>query len=1021
MTLSVNPGDRILLRDRPWRIRKVTPAGDDRRIVEVEALDGETPTALSAVIPPESAAPLPSEEVQFDLAGLDSFTAWSRAHLVLGATLIRETGLLSGARFGRVALEAYQLAPALRLLAKPRPSLLVADDVGLGKTIEAGLAMLELMARGRASRVLIVTPPGLLDQWQEELREKFRLEFTVIDNAAGLSRVQTDLPAGVNPWDALPRVITSIDFLKKETVRNRALRKRWDLVVVDEAHSLAESGTPDNPYRTQRTRLGSALRDASRGLLLLTATPHNGYSHSFRSLIELVEPTLAALGGSQDDVRRRIETARIRRMKAQIRRRRSDGTEEDVFPRRTVRGIPVTALADDEKELLHKVASYCSRTARGAADTEDAELVGFAMQIVKKRALSSRAALAKTLDHRLEALRKEEAREEPPDRSELRDLQADLPLGETAAERTARRILRSAIPRDEKRRKSEIRALNAIRRLLGKLPEEDPKIEALLAEIRQAFGEDPAEKIIVFTEYRDTLEAIQARLDADPALVARYVILRGGLSRGQRRARQEAFELPATRLLLATDAASEGLNLQRQCRRVIHFELPWNPNRLEQRNGRVDRYGQTRNPIIRYLHYPDSPEEDVLSQLVVKIERMAADRVSTADVLGLVAGERRIDQGLVELDPEAPDVGERKAALVRLFEDRTAEFVRNVQPLLQAGADVAGEQERILELLDTAEPLLPDDERLEEIVLAALGPQAATPDTRRPGLFRIEVPWSHRGTGVRPVYPAATFRRSVAVRHRSDEVEYVTPLHPFVRALAADARRRLLQVYPDVRGLMPRRLAMRFSSDSDAPSIVFTFLGVLEGGGGLLEERILAVRVDTDGRVHGDPDASLGLLSGANDRQGAEASTLEGLFAAHFESMRERATEEARRSLESRAEQLACRRAEQAALLRQHLEVDVADRLREIAEEERRSRGLVEASGQQRLFGEQQGNGGFEARRAAIQAAAAQRREDIATFERVEAAGPPRPLGALFLVPAGSSGLQHAAATPAVRRRQENR
>ncbi len=459
MATTLNPGDRVLLRDRPWRVRSIVTGANDHRILEVEALDGDVPRMLSVVTPPEVPRPLPTLDVEFDRSGLESLNAWSNAHRILGATLIRETGLLTGARFGRVALEAYQLAPALRLLAKPRPSLLVADDVGLGKTVEAGLALLELLARGRADRTLVVTPPGLMDQWHDELLEKFGLDFTILDNAAGVARVQTSLPAGVNPWDALPRVITSLDFIKKETVRHRALRKRWDLVIVDEAHALAESGTPDNPYRTQRTRLGLELRKASRGLILLTATPHNGYSHSFRSLLELVEPVGATFNGSREDVQRRIDGARIRRMKAQIKRRLPAGNQESVFPVREVRGIPVAGLSAAEGELMRKVASYCSRTARQAEDTEAAELVGFAMQIVKKRALSSRAALEKTIEHRLSALKKEEEQEEPPDRAELRDFQADLPLGEAAAERTARRILKSAIPPDERRRNPECRRL----------------------------------------------------------------------------------------------------------------------------------------------------------------------------------------------------------------------------------------------------------------------------------------------------------------------------------------------------------------------------------------------------------------------------------------------------------------------------------------------------------------------------------------------------------------------------------
>lgn len=997
---AIKATDRVLLRDRPWIVRGVVAVAGGHRVLRLEALDGETPNTLSVIAPPEEPRLLPTEELTFNLQHLDSIAAWSNSHRILAATLVRESGVLWGARFGRVALEAYQLAPALRLLAKPRPSLLVADDVGLGKTIEAGLAMLELMARGRVRRVLVVTPPGLMEQWRAELQEKFGLEFRVIGNASDLAAAQESLPAGVSPWDALPFVITSVDYLKKETVRTRALRKRWDLVIVDEAHALAESGTPRNPYRTQRTRLGLALRDKSRGLLLLTATPHNGYPHSFRSLLELVEPSLATLSGSREDIRRRVDIAMIRRMKRQIRRRK-DGTEIPVFPERTVEGIPVR-LEGAELDLMKKVSSYCSRTARQAAGTEEEDLVGFAMEIVKKRALSSLAALARTIEHRLEALTKEEAREEAPTPSELRDYQADLPLKEAQSERTARRILRSAIPKDERRRRAEVRSLKGIRTLLRRLPDRDPKIEALIAELRRVFQEAPEEKVIVFTEYRDTLDAIRQRLDTEPELKDRYVLLHGGLTRRQRLQREARFNQPGTRVLLATDAASEGLNLQYHCRRIIHMELPWNPNRLEQRNGRVDRYGQTRPPIIRYLYYPESPEDDVLNRLVEKIEQIAADRVSTPDILGLVQGQEGIQQGLVGLDPEAPDMEAQKQRLVQTFEDRTREFVGGLQPLLTTGEGTEAELRRILDLLDTPELLLPDDEALERLVLEMLGPGAATPVPGTGGIYRIEVPWHYRGEGVKPVYPAVTFRRSIAARMRAEEVEFITPLHPLVRALAADARRRLLQVYPDARGLPPRRLAVRLVPAGEAPSVVFTWLGRIGGGGGLLEEHLLAIRIGIDGNILGSPEENLRWLK--PDKGGeVPPEDLRRLFETCFEALREKARAEARQWLLHRAEKLRTHRMQQASVLRQELERDVADRFKEIDEEEKRARGMIEDTGQQRLFAEREIRGGFGARREAVEAYRRQRLEEIAEFERVDEPSSPQPLGALFLVPEGGA------------------
>ncbi|MCU0293324.1 MAG: DEAD/DEAH box helicase [Thermoanaerobaculaceae bacterium] len=998
--VTAHLGDRVVVRDRPWRVIGVQTVTGGALLVELEALDQEEPGSLTVVSPPDEVTTLPSADLAYDERGFVPWSHWRRWHQALAATLKAEAGVLTGCRYGRVQLEAYQLAPALRVLAQPRPSLLVADDVGLGKTVEAGLALLELAARGRAHRVLIVTPAGLLLQWQQEMLDKLGLEFTLIENATGLARVMSDLPAGVSPWDALPRVLTSVDYIKKDTVRKRALRKRWDLVIVDEAHALAESGSPASPYATQRTRLGRALREGSRGLLLLTATPHNGYGHSFRSLIELVEPTAATLRGDKVALQRRISRAMVRRLKAQITRTQPDGPTTPLFPLRQVKPIRVETTPQ-EAELLAKVASYCSRTAKAARGTDDEDLVTFAMQVIKKRALSSRRALESTLAHRIEALRKEDVREAPPSRAELRDLQADLPLGDAQLDRTSWQLLRSAMPPDEKRRQAELKAVNSIRSLLRKLPSTDPKIEALVAEIESVTA-DPTEKVIVFTEYLDSLRAIGDRIEQSPSLRGRYKVMKGGMSGPQRLKAQEAFESPEISVLLATDAASEGLNLQRACRRVIHLELPWNPNRLEQRNGRVDRYGQEREPIIRYLFFPGSPEDDILHQLVAKIEEMQQDRVSTPDILGIVQGLDALGAGLVTLDPESPDVKQTSHRLIAMFEDRTAEFVRTVQPLLALARGQTGETKQLRTLLSKAVPLLPDEDGIETLVRSALGGRMI-PINGALGLFRLEIPIDLRGPGVKASYPQATFRRSVAVRTKPRDVEFITPLHPLVRAMAAEARRQLLQVYPGAGGFTPQRLAARRVIGHERPSVVVTFLGSLIGVGGVIEERLLAIRLALDGQPVGSPSDALEILASADHPGEVPLPLARTLLGERFPALYERAKACAEADLARRCEQLRAERLCQTELLLVELEADVADRRREIDYEEKHAAGLVEeATGQLRLFpNDPGGSTHFRSQRQAVDSFAQARREELQAHAEVRQAGEPQPLGAVLLVPEG--------------------
>lgn len=992
--VGFRPGDRVAVRDAVWRIEAVEELGDGRALLSLLPAEPNGHGRLPVVVPPDRVTPLPTEELSFDLKLVSPIGPWLWAHRALALTCIKDASL-TGARYGRVALEAYQVAPVLRILSKPSPRLLIADDVGLGKTIEAGLCLLELMYRRRAERVLIVVPPGLIPQWlEEELLDRFGLVFTAIENASGLANAQTDLPAGVSPWE-LPRarIITSMDYLKKDEVRRRALAKPWDLVIVDEAHALGESGTTKNPYRTRRTRLGEELSKRSRGLLLLTATPHNGYLHSFRSLIELVEPTAATLVG--DQVSDRIDRAMIRRMKRQITMRGPDGKWIPRFLPRHVEPMAVSVTAE-ERKLFELITAYCSRTVREAT-IEEADLISFAMQIIKKRAISSRRALRATLDRRLEALEKEDEQEEKPDRVELRDFQASLPIPDAEAERLARRILRSAIPKEERRRRTEVQKIKEIRRLLKKLPEPDPKIELLMGHLKVVFAEDPTAKVIVFTEYLDTLESIRLTLEADQAgqFKNAYAILRGGLGIKQRRAVQKRFEDPDVRILLATDAASEGLNLQKLCHRVVHVELPWNPNRLEQRNGRIDRYGQTQNPIIRYLFYPDSPEDDVLRRLVEKMEEIAKGRVSTPDALGIITG-LGIDQRLTELETKVE--GDQ---LVRDFDDRTEEFIKGVRPLLVPHVNPQEEIESAEHLLQRAEPLLPDDLELERLLAAVLGPQGLRP-TKDDGIVSVEVPRRLRGPGVRERYERATCRRSIAAATSSDQVEYLTPLHPLIEAMSAEARRRFVQVYPDERGLTPRRLASRRVHSGGRQGILFTFLGEILGPTEVIEEQVVPVSVDPDGRPMGSADTDLALLS-VDSEPGEVAPEQLEVFQKRFPEMATAAREEARRRMLARAVDIRQARQKQAEILLEDAETYRADRLEEIHREETEARLQVERTGQLVLLvADERVRYGGDARRAAVESYLKERRDELAVFATVDEPAAPRPLGALFLVPASA-------------------
>ncbi len=241
---------------------------------------------------------------------------WECLHIAYRLSIVLNAGYLLGLARTRLVFEPYQLAPVLQVMSAPHQRFLLAEDLGMGKTIEACLVATELIARGRGDRILIVVPAALQDQWADEMRDKFDLSFDILDSDYLISDLLARLPSGANPWHYVNRVITSIDFAKQERILRALKKTRWDIIIFDEAHYLAESGSAAHPLRTDRSRFGEAIAPLCDSLLLLTATPHDGYSQGFYSLLRLLDDARFA---SADDLRREtVEQVVIRRSKQHI-------------------------------------------------------------------------------------------------------------------------------------------------------------------------------------------------------------------------------------------------------------------------------------------------------------------------------------------------------------------------------------------------------------------------------------------------------------------------------------------------------------------------------------------------------------------------------------------------------------------------------------------------------------------------------------------------------------------------------
>jgi superfamily II DNA or RNA helicase len=866
-----------------------------RRWVVAEVIRSELPTDVTDDVPPERQHLVSLISVEDDATGEEVTVVWE---LEPGASAIERPDLpevdqdriddpreldafLDAIRWGAVtsadsralqapfrsgiAIEDYQLEPVVRALRMPRTTLLIADDVGLGKTIEAGLVVQELILRHRARSVMVVCPASLQIQWRDEMREKFGLEFRIV-NRQLLAELRRTRGVHANPFTHFPRLIVSIDWLKTD-LGMRLLRevlppspeipRRFDMLIVDEVHNVAPAGAGER-YATDTLRT-AAIRELAphcEHRLFLSATPHNGYSNSFAALLELLDPFRFARGVEPDP--QTVRDVTVRRLKHEM----VDEDGKPRFPKREIVPLEVHH-PQDERDIHADLRSYATLRARRLKGDETSKLsADFVTTLLKKRLFSSPAAFNRTLEVHEATLRRGPKKRRPAKPSvkvlKARFDEVDQDVADEAqAEEIAEEALRLAADTEETPPgPDEFEALARMREWAAKAARrDDAKTACLLDWIEKTVrpgGDWNDERVIVFTEFRATQRYLQERLATRGLSGDRVLLLDGTTPEDDResiKARWQAEpSLDPVRILLATDAASEGISLQKRCHRLVHAEIPWNPNRLEQRNGRIDRHGQPANEVLIH-HFVGSkwrefrsagrqPEanslEGDLQFLAIaarKVNQIREDLGSAGPVI-----ERQIEEAMLGhrslLDDRATDQSaDRGAAFRRLLgvERKMREEVARLRARLE----------------ESREELRVRPERVEQVVSVALALAGQPPlEALGDGLFtmpRLTGSWAPAAIGLD--HPVTGATRPITFDHElaraNDDVVLVHLGHRLVQLALGLLRAEVWQAA----GSRLARVTMRVA-DPDAvagPTAVAHGRLVVTGADGhRLHEEVIA-------------------------------------------------------------------------------------------------------------------------------------------------------------------------------------
>lgn len=757
-------GELVQVRSRRWLVEEVVPSavpGQSPLVRLACADDDNQGQSLDVFWDYELDRQILEEESWRDLAakGFDAPRQFAAFLHTLRWNCITATdpSLFQAPFRAGIKIDAYQMEPLRKALRLPRVSLFIADDTGLGKTIEAGLIARELLLRKKAKTIVVAAPPSVIEQWKAELEERFGLVFEILDRAY-LTRMRRERGFGVNPWRTHSRFLVSHNLLIDPTYTDPM--REWlgpmlpgSLLILDEAHHAAPSSGGRYGIETKFTRAVRDLAGRFEHRLFLSATPHNGHSNSFSTLLELLDPYRFTRGVKVRG-KKALEDVMVRRLKEDIREVLGD---ESGFPKRDVVRMAIAGLPADAPELVLSRLLDEYRTAREERFASTSRRVqassGLLVVGLQQRLLSSIEAFARSLNvHRATVAKQwEKGRAASSDAAKGTDRDAQLfttvpdaddergewtPQEHEAEEAAVVEAVTAAAeaesPRDvtaealwrreqdlldrmqEVAEKSRHAPCAKTRRLIDWIREN--LCQDLPVSGKQSKGASPKwnnRRVLIFTENREGTkrflkEILEQAIDGTDRADERIEVIDGLTNGARRKEVQRRFNTDPTkdplRILLATDAAREGLNFQAHCTDLFHFDLPWNPGRIEQRNGRIDRKLQPANEVrCHYFALPQRVEDRVLEVLVKKTETIKKELGSLSKVIDDDI-ERRLGQGIrhrdaerlareieeADLDAEKKRVTEEEFEAARERQDDLKAQIERCRTLLEASREWVG-------------------------------------------------------------------------------------------------------------------------------------------------------------------------------------------------------------------------------------------------------------------------------------------------------------------------------------------